>query len=274
MGDHQQPLIIVLDIDGTIIGDVTYEVCEWELLRAYEPKKLKQYRSTLRAHLEAGLLRPHLADFLLKIHASNDHVHFYIYTASDDQWAQFLVPCIEAVTGIKFSRPIFSRKHCAVSPKAVTKSLTDIAPGIFSRLKSKYKKLNSAKALLRNMCIIDNNNVLSDIPHRCVLCPTYSWSSPYDLTKTLDERILAKETENITRLLHSYQLLPRVLTNSNQFLSDYYSALGRAYKSTSPNSFVKDEMWLHVASLLMTSIKRYGHGKDMTSVVKYINQRL
>lgn len=264
---QKSPIVIVLDIDGTIVGDITYQVCEWELLHSVQPSKLKAFKQTLMRDLANGLIRPHFADFATSLRSYHENVELFIYTASDDKWAQFLIPCIEQVTGIAINRPIFSRKHCIPTGGSINKSLNDIAPTIHSRLKKKYgADLPPMKLMMRSMCIIDNNNVLTDAQHKCVLCPTYSYIHPYDVLKHIEEDVIEKQQKTVSRLLAGYGIITRQYDNINSMLSDYYSHLGRAYKSSTrapPN----DDFWPLITQRILTAIKK-GYTKD--AFVKYI----
>ena len=267
---QKAPIVIVLDIDGTIVGDVTYQVCEWELLHHLQPSRLKQFKQTLMRDLGNGLIRPHFADFATSLKSYHEHVELFIYTASDDKWAQFLVPCIEQVTGITFNKPIFSRKHCIPSSGSINKSLNDIAKTIHGRLKKKYGQyMPPQKMLLKNMCIIDNNNVLTDAHHKCVLCPTYSYIHPYDVLKHLEEDLIEKEHKFVAKLLSSYGIITRQHDTTTTMLSDYYSHLGRAYKASTSRQNANDEFWHQITQRILSAIKK-GYTKD--AFVKYISQ--
>lgn len=275
-----QPLIIVLDLDGTIIGDITYEVCEWELLKQLDPTRIRQFRSTLLSHLQTGMIRPHFADFITKLKSINDDVHFYIYTASDDAWAQYIINAVETTTGIKFNRPIFSRKHCSVAngTKSIYKTLASISPFIHRKLKNKYKFIKTPKALLKYIIMVDNNNVIADEPNKCILCPTYSWCMQYDVLRRIDDAVIAKNYKYIAKYLYNYGIMTcKSPENLAQFYAEYYNNISKGIKTTVKTSHTShdDDLWIRLASLLQAAMKKMSN-KDIntSSITKYITQRL
>lgn len=268
--NSKSPDVILLDIDGTIIGDIGFQVCEWEILRLHASKRLPAFRNLLKSHLIKGMIRPHFADFITRLKSLYGNIHFYIYTASDDKWANFLVPCIEAVTNVKFERPIFSRRHCEYDGKVLNKSLTKVAPLIFTRLKHMYPELTSAKELIKHMCIIDNNNVLTDLPHRCILCPTYSYAYPYDVLKHVDETLIEKAIPAISKHMQTYGLLSMSTSSLEQFYTDYYLMLSKMYKAKS-QMHKDDNLWI----IVMQSITNaYNKGLSTDNMVKYVCQKI
>jgi hypothetical protein len=145
------PLVILMDIDGTMVGRVGCLICEVELhkslaaaasvaasaasaaasgtpsasagrVRGMHPVPAmsaaasKALRDSVVARLRYGIVRPYLDQFCRALTKARQDgktpVELFVYTASDATWAAFLVPCIEAALGTRFNRPIFTRDHC------------------------------------------------------------------------------------------------------------------------------------------------------------------
>lgn len=279
MGSDKEPFFIILDIDGTIIGDITLQVCEWEIISKYQPKKLRLFKQSLIQHLQQGMLRSGLSDFLTTIKKEYEHTEFLVYTASEEKWAQFLTPCIEAACGYKFGRPIFTRKDCVHVSQNITKSLSKISTKIIKAYRHKYPSITSAKAVVKNTIMVDNNNLLcSKECNRCIECPTYSFVYPYNVLQLVDENVMQKNYPSIANILGRYDLIP---ANNVQHIdalgyfgvmSAYYLQLARIMKTKSQSAKQKkDGMWFTVANDIVASLRK---GLSRESMVKYINQRL
>ena len=132
---------------------------------------------------------------------------------------------------------------------------------------NRYKDVPNAKTLLKNMFIIDNNNVLTDCQSKCVLCPTYSYIYPYDLMKQIDEAVLKKNFGVIVKLLNNYGIISRQHDTAYAFLADYYSHLARAYKGAATATVPQDNFWVLIMHKALNGIKK-GYNRD--TFVKYI----
>ena len=111
------PYIIVFDVDGTLIGDIRPQLVLYELYSALKTKDVKTANKFLKASdfrmkLNQGILRPHVGKFIKKMQQTYDNIEFYIYTASEKGWAQFLIPHLENCLNIKFKRPLLTRENC------------------------------------------------------------------------------------------------------------------------------------------------------------------
>lgn len=284
---RREPFVYVIDIDGTLVGDVTYEVCEWEILQRYEPKKLKAFRAKLIDHLREGLMRPFISDFLTMMKQANDNTEFFVYTASDDKWAQFFVPCIETACGCKFSRPIFTRKHCLSMDKSLKKSLVKISNQVWTKLKPKYggSLFKNAAHVSEHMLLIDNNKVLIEKETRKgIICPSYEHNIIYDVLRNIDERVLHENTYGIMQVLAKYSLVDHNKLNnmsgknnhsvSYALLALYYEAYAdhlRVFHRKMDRSSKRDRYWLNLAHMIETlQSKRI----SKESMIKYINGKL
>lgn len=264
------PKVVLLDIDGTLVGRVSSAACEIELLRSTggaTGPRLRAARADLIARLRYGIIRPHVDAFCRQAAASRD-VELFIYTASEDRWAAHLVPCIEAALGVRFNRPILSRKNCvrgcAGSPaEGCQKSISKVLPLLAKALRKKYPSVRGPEDLRNRVVLVDNtHNVLAD-PHeraRLIVCPTYNYNYTFDVLSHLDVNALHRSHGKIAPILSSYGLLPsgagaRALHPNYQHLAQaYYSALGRAIAESMPANVAAlrgDSFFAALASALL-----------------------
>ena len=161
-GGNKKPRVLLLDLDGTMVGKVMSAACEVELLRltgAARGARMKAARDEIVARLRYGIIRPHLEAFCRNAAAAGD-VELFVYTASEATWATFLVGCVEAALGTKFNRPIFTRNHCVSSPTSpvpeLRKSIARVLPAVAARLRRKYPGVRSAADLRDRVALVDN----------------------------------------------------------------------------------------------------------------------
>ena len=277
---NQELCVYTIDIDGTLIGDITHHVAEWEILSRYDKKKVKQFKTNLIQALQKGLMRPHVAEFINHIKANNERAEFYLYTASEDKWAQFLVPCIEAACGCKFARPIFSRKHCLLVDRSLKKSLQCISTSIFNKLKARYS-IKKASYVYDNMILIDNNKVLIEKEVRKgILCPSYDYPHSYDVLRLIDPSILEHQINGITNILAKYELVDeRSVARQQQphnVLASYYEDYAKSLRSMQNTIVVqdrhkRDKFWIQLANAIV-ALQSKRVSKD--HLIKYINAKL
>ena len=95
------PIVVLLDLDKTLIGDVSPQVEEYSIinninveLQTLGQKKIPYNKKKLENELRNGIIRPYLQKFinLLKTY---ENVEVFIYTASDDKWAKTIIPVID-----------------------------------------------------------------------------------------------------------------------------------------------------------------------------------
>jgi hypothetical protein len=167
----QNPLIFILDLDGTIIGDCIYQTIIQNIENVAKKNKI---RTTLNKQLQESyqpqskLIRPFFESFITNIRSYFPNSQFYIYTASEKEWATKEINLIEKTHNLKLNRPIFSRNDCILdSSGQYKKSVNKILPMI-----QKNNKNNIIDQ--SNIIIIDNNDVFIDYNSNFVLCPSYN----------------------------------------------------------------------------------------------------
>jgi len=167
----QNPLIFILDLDGTIIGDCIYQTIIQNIENVAKKNKI---RTTLNKQLQESyqpqskLIRPFFESFITNIRSHFPNSQFYIYTASEKEWATKEINLIEKTHNLKLNRPIFSRNDCILdSSGQYKKSVNKILPMI--QKNNKNNILDQS-----NIIIIDNNDVFIDYNSNFVLCPSYN----------------------------------------------------------------------------------------------------
>ena len=168
-----KPGAIVLDLDHTMVGDVTPLLRRYTVLDAVRRWGLSGPcpDAALVATLSTTpLLRPGLADFLRR--STEAGKKLYVFTASERGWATALVRALQRATGARFAKPLFARDDCHASAGLVAKSLTRVG----------------ARRLGASPLVIDNSAVWEDLGEhgaRFVQCPTYRYAPFVDALEGL-----------------------------------------------------------------------------------------
>lgn len=248
-----------------MIGRITPQVCEYEvvsLLHAGSKKKVRQVRAGIVERMKSGgIIRPHLASFLTRVKQGVPSTEFFVYTASDDAWAKFIVPCIEEAIGFKFCRPIFTRKHCMPVNGDYKKSIVRVAPLILKQLKPSYPALAGARAqdIVAGAMLIDNNPIVMerDEADRHLRCATYNYAYFNDVLARVDPDILLARFSRVIPLLAGYGLFPQRVpaadvTSAEQFVAMYYGCLAESAQASlrDAGQSRRDRLWAVLGDLL------------------------
>ena len=196
------PFVFVLDWDGTIVGNVNFQSERHRLLQTLSKTSLKvKANSAMTARIPKAfqpnslLIRPGFCNFLTRMTDFFDgHVKFFIYTASERQWALKEIAWVEKSHNIKFEKPIFTRDDCIKDPSgAYKKSLMNILPRIFRSLGRGRTSLTKGERdylVEHQLMIIDNNAVYRDFQHRLLLCPDYDYTFFENILEDLPANVL------------------------------------------------------------------------------------
>lgn len=177
------PFIFILDWDGTIAGKVDYQSHAYSLVQSLKRSGQKPspgYNPNAAFSPTSKLIRPGFAGFIaaLRAHYGPENVMFFIYTASERQWAHYEINIMEREHGIQFMRPIFTRDDCIMDNHGnYRKSIARIFPRVCraAARQRPFTKNEKAYILQHQLMIIDNNAVYSDYQDKVLLCPDYDY---------------------------------------------------------------------------------------------------
>ena len=174
------PLILILDIDQTIIGNSCTFEQEYYILNSIldDKKLLAKYNSSLDNYLKTiDFIRPHFLDFIKFMKDKYGKIEIFLYTNSTFNRLDFLQFILSKY--FKF-RKIYSRRESIGNNN---KGILVIYDDIIKTLKlTKHKK----EILENNIIFIDDRaNVLLDYNEKQIVCTRYNNSYSYDLQEKL-----------------------------------------------------------------------------------------
>lgn len=188
MSDAHLPYVFILDWDGTIAGKVDFQSARYSMVKTMTRYGYRVLQKNIPDAFMPGrgLIRPGFANFIKAMKEMYPNCMFFIYTASERQWAMQEIPWVEKSHGIQFQRPIFTRDDCTVdSTGNYRKKLQNIWPRIVRTMNARkganYSKEEKEKILNERTIIIDNNAVYTDRQDRLLLCPDYNYMVFEDL---------------------------------------------------------------------------------------------
>lgn len=177
------PYIVILDWDGTIAGRVDFQSLKYSMTQQFKKFgiKAKNDNKIPKAFLpNQYLIRPGFANFMYDLsNYFNNNVYFFIYTASEKNWAYKEIQWVEKAHGVKFQRPIFTRDECVVDIGGnYRKSLSLIFPRILRSLGKHpaFTKQEKDEILQNRILIVDNNAVYNDSQGKLLICPHYHYT--------------------------------------------------------------------------------------------------
>lgn len=246
----KEPIVFLLDLDGTLQGDVSPQVVEYELVRKLNQriqnnsKKIKYDPKFLYKDFANGLIRPYVKEALMGIKARHPNVEFFVYTASSDEWAKFLLPHIVKYLFGKekiINRPFFTRNHCEPSGK---KSIAKIKPLIKRALSSRY-----SDAQYRHIYLVDNNFVLGqDELNKLLYCPTYNYKCVNCPMRNLTDEHLESFHDLISKNLFNVPTINKV-----HLFKVYYDNAFKEYVHTEERNkqYANDQYWKIFCTLVI-----------------------
>lgn len=257
-----EPLLFIIDLDGTIIGNCMYQVCAHSVEGVLKKNKEKcssiihnSYGSSSR------LVRPHFKRFYQSIKRAHPNSLFYVYTASERDWATKEISIIEKAHSIKFDRPLFTRGDCHISEDGhYRKSVKNILPRI-------AKKNKGAEIRDSRILVIDNNRVFDDYTDNFLLCPTYDHISFIDIWNLVRPEHLSNPNVLPTILdLQSGELMCKyneMQSNHDRVCELKHKWLYKKHKQINNLNakYKNDTFWKDLTHLLLTRLapfdKRY-----------------
>ena len=260
------PYVFIFDIDGTMIGDIRPQVVVYDILNEIKhltkgTKKLYE-SSDFEYKLKNGIVRPYLINFINDIKKQYHYVEFFIYTASQNQWALYLIKAIEKALDIQFNRPIFTRNDCMYINGEYRKSLARIKGRIFKTLKRKYSDYQPS-LMKDHIVMIDNSKVFQPNDENIIYCPTYTFKYPENLPAIISREIYEKYYKIINKYTSHIPLTSNYLKFQKYYYQNYINDLIKM-KTTD------DRFWILLKDILIN--------KNIVSfdsrTIKYINMKI
>lgn len=222
-----QPLVYIIDLDGTIIGDITPQLLIYDIYNEIKmvDAKMPINVKTIQQNLRAGIIRPHFVEFYHQIRKFQPNAELFIYTASQPKWAEFIIKNIEQAAKIKFNRPILTRKDCVMVNDDISKSLYKIKNKLKGVLRKKYPSTDINNLLtVDNILIIDNNQVFPNSfdKKRLVQCPTYSFKIPENIPALFSLEVFKKHSRLFYNVFHRYNIMLPYTSNYYRFQKYFY----------------------------------------------------
>lgn len=246
------PLLFIIDLDGTIIGNCAYQVCAYSVENVIKKNK-QRCNSTLQSCYASRLVRPFFKSFYDSMMRAHPNSLFYVYTASEKDWAIKEIAMIEKEHSVKFDRPIFARNDCIVNKEGhYRKSVAHILP----RIKKKNKGIDIKDDMIM---VIDNNRVFEDYKDNFVLCPTYDHTSFFDIWSMIrPEHLKSADIVQAIADLRSNGMMCKfseMQSSSDKVLEMKHKWLYRRHKKLNKQNtkFADDTFWKDLATLMLSN---------------------
>lgn len=247
-----EPVVFCLDLDGTLQGDVNPQLVEHELIHSMNNvivhgKKIRYNTQALYTDMSQGLIRPYVRETLNGIKNKHKNIEFFIYTASADEWANFILTKINKYLfqddKTIINKPFLTRKHCMENGK---KSIKNVQPIIANSLKKKYPDSS-----FDHIYLVDNNIVLQlSEMQRLILCPSYDYKVTINPMRNFQEEHITKYHNKI-----SHELFGKSSKHKIELLKMYYDNAYKEFEHTEQRnrSFTDDDYWMHFGLVVRKS---------------------
>jgi hypothetical protein len=276
MNNNIEPYIFIIDLDGTIIGNCSYQ-CDiyniMELIKTYDKKNLNKYKILCEKSLNESynekslLIRPHFFHFIQAMKKLYPVSYFYVYTASEKKWANKEISIIEKNNNFKFDRPLLTRDNCIIDKDgSIKKSINKILPLI-----KKNIKFSSTFDIKKHLLIIDNNPTFIDYNDNLLICPTYNYVKFNNLKDVVPDDISCANIKNYISKLTKEQRMCRNYNNP-ECLEKIYKWLYKKCKKINKYNlrYVNDNFWKDLVILIKSHNIRQYTSKNVDMMQKSI----
>ena len=271
----KQTTVVLIDLDGTIIGDISPQIVSFELWKTikHSCSKYSFDLAEFRSKLKKGLIRPGLEVFLKAMKNHFADVEFFIYTASEKTWAEFVIKQIEMVIDFHFNRPIFSRDSCVQQDREYKKSSSFIKKQLTKCLKKRY---NAQSISIQSMMIIDNNNVYGTADQKhLLLCPSYNYRVPENIAANLKQSCYEENFQKVHNTLRKY--IQGTLTPTRDFIlfqKDFYTYYLYFINAINKSNirYAKDNFWILLKDLIITENITVFNEKNIKMLNKHVRR--
>lgn len=272
------PLIIILDLDGTIIGNIMPQLMLNELCTELKKHNVSHSfkHKNIQDVLMNGLIRPYFIDCIKRLKEKLPHIEFFIYTASEKEWGTFVIQQIEKVTKIKFNKPIFTRKDCILRDGDISKSIHHITPAIYKTLKRSYPQI-SLQNIFSQTIVIDNNHVYPDSKekNKVLLCPTYDYYYVESIPSYITLNEFNKHAKIITDICNKHYDI-NIYQSYSYFQYEFFRLFVEQFKSVEQKNseYLKDMFYKRLYKVLIYVFTKKGFTSFDEKVVEYIKRQL
>lgn len=265
------PLVLFLDLDGTVIGDVTHLTAERDIVTTFcpGPAAMKEMKASHVSRMRYGVVRPRLDSFVRRVEQCNSNgqrIELFVYTASEHSWALYVTALIEVALGFRFNRPIFTRNHChPLEDGTFHKTLGPLLPAVVATLRRKGFSGLTVSGLEGRVALVDNTpSVVQSAADRVRLipCPTYNFVLAFDVLRLVNIEVLQAKYESISRSLAALGMYPAsgekdsgTPRSCRHFLRVYYASLVTRIRKTTRaenGAEIRDRFWVKLRSALLS----------------------
>ena len=229
------PWIIVFDLDGTLLGDVTAYACEYALL-TNAGVRLEPLKRAIVDAIDDGLVRPGFGALLDALAAVRDRAHFFAYTAAEGPWARLVCACLERRFGVRFEH-VFARAYCVKNGATfeLEKSVARVYPTVKKLMLARHGVV-LPKDPVNHVVVIDNAPTFppQEAARMVLHCPSYTGAAAgHDVLRFLPPATLRKSFADVAGTMMAYGMLPAAVnapSSLGSFLKMHYRATAaRAY---------------------------------------------
>ena len=271
----ESPLVIVLDLDGTIIGDIRHQITTYDIHDTIKQSggKMQYNFKDYKSKLKDGIIRPFFCEFVRRLKQEIPRIEFFVYTASEQKWAVHIINHVEKTCSVKFNRPLFTRKDCIVHNSIFSKSLAKIKPQIAKTLKRKYGPVNLENRIL----VIDNTDIFlkEDQPYQ-ILCETYNFEYPENIGAIVNHADYTKHHHIINKVLAEHLGIFLIGSNYLDFQDKFYRYYSSVLRKALPtnNDFTKDTFYKNLRRAIVKLVVIRKYDKFDVNGVSYIRRHL
>ncbi len=176
---YNKKYTVILDLDLTLIGDITPLANQHYILNTYFNKSITT--DEIYIALKNGLLRPYVKTFIHELLKHN--VNIVIYTMSTEEWAKKVLSALYRVIGMNFVTLLLTRKNCTkTGGKSITYAIEQLQKKGYS-------------ALMENTIMIDDTpNILDATASNTMYVSKYLFKPKHFLLKYISiKNILQKK---------------------------------------------------------------------------------
>ena len=251
----QLPMVFILDLDRTIIGDCKYQSMRYSIQNLN--KKTKGGISIPAAYKQGSkLIRPHFEYFINTMKSQFTWVEFFVYTMSEKNWGTQEIKWIEESLDINISRPIFTRDDCLYDSVSGNyyKSMTKILPKIWKTLSHKATLTPDVKKAIikKRIMIIDDSSVYKDFNDHLLITPAYNYIAFEDILEGISHI-----NKNLLHSLANKDLVcPSIIQDTDDVIkrmSHRYTWLSQRCNQTIANNckYENDQFWKRLTNLIV-----------------------